>query len=105
MLAVLIPVVRRKLANKVCPAPPGEDFNGTMLRLGDNLVCLPDRSYLPAETVSRTTLICFPGFVEDMRYFLDVHRDTPARLIIINNANYQNPFRCSTITTPDSHVG
>lgn len=105
MLAVLIPVVRRKLANKVWPAPPGEDFNGAMLRLGDNLVCLPDRSHLPAETVSRITLICFPGFVEDMRYFLDVHLDTPARLIIINNANYQNPFRCSTISTPDWFKG
>jgi pimeloyl-ACP methyl ester carboxylesterase len=105
IIAVLIPVVRRKLANKVWPAPPGEDFNGAMLRLGDNLVCLPDRSHLPAETVSQTTLVCFPGFVEDMRYFLDVHRDTPARLIIINNANYQNPFRCSTIARPDWFKG
>ena len=71
-----------------------------MLCLGDNLVCLPDRSHLSAAVVSRTTLICFPGFLEDMRYFLEVHHDTPARLIIINNANYQNPFRGETISTP-----
>lgn len=100
LIAILIPVVRRRLANKIWPAPPGEDFNGTMLQLGDNLVCLPDRSHLPANVVSRTTLICFPGLLEDMRYFLEVHRDTPARLIIINNGNYQNPFRGVTVSSP-----
>jgi len=99
IVAVLL-VIRKVLASKIWNAPPGEDFAGTMLRLGDNFACLPDRSHLPSDVVSRTTLICFPGFLEDMRYFLEVHRDTPARLIIINNANYQNPFRGVSISTP-----
>ena len=76
-----------------------------MLQLGDNIVCLPDRSHLPAEVVGRTTLICFPGFLEDARFFLEVHRDTPARLILIGNANYQNPFRRETISTPPWFAG
>jgi len=105
LMAVLIPVIRKMLATRVWPAPPGEDFTGTMLRLGDNLLCLPDRSHLSAAAVSRTTLVCFPGFLEDMRYFLEVHRDTPARLIIINNANYQNPFRGVTISAPAWFTG
>lgn len=100
LVVVLIALARRVLASRVWLAPPGEDFSGTMLRLGENLVCLPDRSHLPAELVGRTTLICFPGFLEDMRYFLNVHHDTPARLIIINNGNYQNPFRAATPQAP-----
>jgi pimeloyl-ACP methyl ester carboxylesterase len=104
-LVVVISVARRVLANKTWPAPGGEEFRGAMLRLGSNLVCLPDRAHLDADTVSRTTLVCFPGFLEDMRYFMDVHRNTPARLIIINNANYQNPFRTSSVTTPDWFTG
>lgn len=104
-LWVLISVARRVLANKTWPAPSGEAFSGALLRVGENLLCLPDRTHLDAEAVSRTTLICFPGFLEDMRYFMAVHRDTPARLIIINNANYQNPFRAASVTTPDWFTG
>lgn len=104
-LVALVSFARRILANKTWPAPTGEEFNGALLRLGDNLVCLPDRSHLDAATVSRTTLVCFPGFLGDMRYFLDVHRNTPARLVIINNANYQNPFRGVPATTPEWFTG
>jgi pimeloyl-ACP methyl ester carboxylesterase len=96
----LIVVVRKMLANRIWPPLPGEDFTGTMLRLGANLVCLPDRSHLDSGVVGRTTLICFPGFLEDARYFLEVHHNTPARLIVIGNANYQNPFREVAISTP-----
>jgi len=99
-LPALVLVARRVLAYRVWPVPAGEPFQGSMLRLGHNLVCLPDRSHLPAGPVGRTTLVCFPGFLEDMRYFLDVHRNTPARLIIINNANYQNPFCGVTPSIP-----
>jgi hypothetical protein len=76
-----------------------------MLRLGGNLVCLPYRSHLASGVVGRTTLICFPGFLEDARYFPEVHRDTLARLIIINKANYQNPFREAAIATPAWFAG
>ncbi|MEZ5572668.1 MAG: alpha/beta hydrolase [Halioglobus sp.] len=99
-IVVLVTALRKVLANRVWPAPEGEEIRGTLLRLGENLVCVPDRSHLPEEAVNRTTLVCFPGFLEDMRYFLDVHRDTPARLILINNANYHNPFRGLTETSP-----
>lgn len=105
LVVVLISVLRRVLANRVWAPPDGEDFRGTMLRLGENLVALPDRSHLPPEVVSRTTVVCFPGFLEDMRYFLEVHRDTPARLILINNANYQNPFRGTPVSTPEWFKG
>lgn len=99
-IVALVLVARRYLAHRVWAPREGDPFSGALLRLGENLVCVPDRSHLPAGEVGRTTLVCFPGFLEDMRYFLEVHRDTPARLIIINNANYHNPFRGVTASTP-----
>jgi pimeloyl-ACP methyl ester carboxylesterase len=100
VIVLLVTLTRRFLANRVWPASAGDEFTGTSLRLGETLVCLPDRSHLSPGMVSQTTLICFPGFLEDMRFFLEVHRDTPARLILINNANYQNPFRSENVETP-----
>jgi pimeloyl-ACP methyl ester carboxylesterase len=96
----LVVVVRRMLANRIWPPLPGDDFTGTILRLGANLVCLPDRSHLDSEVAGRTILICFPGFLEDARYYLEVHHNTPARLIVMGNANYQNPFREVAMSTP-----
>ncbi|BFM16463.1 hypothetical protein R50073_26460 [Maricurvus nonylphenolicus] len=83
------------------PKTHTEEFKGTILQLGHNLACLPDRSHLDAELVKQKTIICFPGFLEDMRYFLALYHNTPARLIIINNANYHNPFSVTSSTCPD----
>ncbi len=33
-----------------------------------------------------------PGFLEDVRYFLELYRDRNCELILINNANYHCPF-------------
>ena len=33
-----------------------------------------------------------PGFLEDMRYFVDLYRDRDCELILVNNANYHSPF-------------
>ncbi|WP_279247826.1 alpha/beta hydrolase [Candidatus Marimicrobium litorale] len=93
-------VFRKWLAGKTWVPQPAETFEGRLLQLGENLVALPDRSHLPTEVVSNTTLICFPGFLEDMRYFLEVHYNTPARLVLIGNANYQNPFAAVPEETP-----
>jgi pimeloyl-ACP methyl ester carboxylesterase len=100
-IAAFIHILRIVLASKVWSPPPGDDFNGVLMSLGDNLVCLPDRSHLSPAVVSQTTLVCFPGFLEDVRYFLEVHHNTPARLIIINNANYQNPLNTDVASIPD----
>jgi len=103
-LVLLIHISRQHLANKLWQPPTGEAFNGELIALGDNLVCMPDRSHLDAAEIARATLVCFPGFLEDMRYFLEVHKDTPARLIIINNGNYQNPFDQQPASTPSWFV-
>ncbi|MFT4518250.1 MAG: pimeloyl-ACP methyl ester carboxylesterase [Halioglobus sp.] len=101
LIVVAVVFLRRMLADKEWPAPPAEAFEGTMLRLGENLVAFPDRSHLDADLVAQTTVVCFPGFVEDMRYFLEVYHDVPAQLILVNNANYQNPFKVEVEPAPD----
>ncbi|MFT6898462.1 MAG: pimeloyl-ACP methyl ester carboxylesterase [Paraglaciecola sp.] len=100
-IALCVHLLRTGLAYKAWAAPAGESFKGELFSLGDNLVCVPDRSHLSVDVINKTTVICFPGFLEDMRFFLNVHKNTPARLIIINNANYQNPFSSAVSPTPE----
>ena len=49
-------------------------------------------------------LVCFPGFLEDIRYFIALYRDVPARIIVLNNGNYQNPFTDDTAVTKPAWV-
>lgn len=101
VLALVFHISRGLFATRSWPVRSQQGFEGELLQLGNNLACLPDRSHLDPAAVAQTTLVCFPGFVEDMRYFLEVYRDTPARLIIINNANYHNPFANASPQSPD----
>lgn len=91
-IALFVHLARSLLAIKSWSAPTAEFFSGELLTVGDNLVCIPERDIDSQLSEGSPTVICFPGLLEDMRYFLKVHRETPARLIIIDNANYQNPF-------------
>lgn len=52
----------------------------------------------PARKGSQRTIICFPGFLEDMRYFQNVYEDEDAELILVNNANYHCPFPVAAVT-------
>lgn len=99
-IALFIHLARSLLAIKPWSAPAGESFSGELLALGNNLVCIPERAIDAHLPEGAPTVICFPGLLEDMRYFLEVHRETPARLIIINNANYQNPFAAKPSPEP-----
>ena len=93
---VLFHALRTYLSRKVWPAQPSEVLNGDLFQVGEHLVCCPDRSHLSQGAVNQTTIVCFPGFLEDIRYFIALYRDVPARIIILNNGNYQNPFSNDT---------
>lgn len=61
-------------------------FEGELFRVGETFISRRaggDRS---------RTIIGFPGFLEDMRYFQEVYRDVDCELIAVNNANYHCPF-------------
>jgi len=63
------------------------DFAGELLKVGTTYI-----ARRPARNDSQCTIVCFPGFLEDMRYFQDLYKDDNAELILVNNANYHCPF-------------
>ena len=98
--ALFVHLSRYLLAIKRWSAPIRESFSGDLLALGNNLVCIPSRTVDAQLPSGAPTVICFPGLMEDMRYFLEVHRETLARVVIINNANYHNPFAATPEPEP-----
>jgi hypothetical protein len=63
------------------------EFTGEIMKVGTTYIA----RRLAKNGCSRS-IICFPGFLEDMRYFQDVYKDDDAELILVNNANYHCPF-------------
>lgn len=68
-------------------------FDGQLYRVGDTYI-----AKRAARDNSQRTIICFPGFLEDMRYFQALYHDDNCELILVNNANYHCPFIASTAT-------
>lgn len=63
------------------------EFSGELIKVGTTYIGLR-----PARKDSQRTIICFPGFLEDMRYFENLYAEEEAELILVNNANYHCPF-------------
>jgi len=63
------------------------EFSGELMKVGSTYI-----ARRPANNGSKRSIICFPGFLEDMRYYQDVYKDEDAELILLNNANYHCPF-------------
>lgn len=73
---------RRDLPKEHCA-----DFEGYLFIVGKTFI-----ARRPANNENNRAIVCFPGFLEDMRYFLDLYEGTNAELILLNNANYHCPF-------------
>ncbi|ARU54332.1 hypothetical protein OLMES_0226 [Oleiphilus messinensis] len=43
-----------------------------------------------------TTVICFPGFMENQHYFMELYQDEPVEFIAVNNADYFSGFVADT---------
>jgi len=63
------------------------EFAGELMRVGATYI-----ARRPASSGCSRSIICFPGFQEDMRYFQDLYQAEDAELILVNNANYHCPF-------------
>jgi len=63
------------------------EFTGELMKVGSTYI-----ARRPANNGCSRSIICFPGFLEDMRYFQEVYKDDDAELILLNNANYHCPF-------------
>ena len=78
---------REYCARRTLPQIHHADFKGEVMHLGSTYI-----ARRPSSNGSDQTIVCFPGFLEDMRYFQDLYRDSDAELILVNNANYHFPF-------------
>ena len=80
-------VYREYCARRALPHIHHADFDTEVMQIGDTYI-----ARRAARNGDKRTIICFPGFLEDMRYFTALYRDSDAELILVNNANYHFPF-------------
>jgi pimeloyl-ACP methyl ester carboxylesterase len=69
------------------------EFQGELMKVGATYI-----GRRLARNDSQRSIICFPGFLEDMRYFQDVYAEDDAELILVNNAHYHCPFPAADVT-------
>jgi len=86
-LLLAVHVYRQYWAHRDLPRVHNADFAGELYRVGATVI-----ARRPARGGSRRSVICFPGFLEDMRYFQALYHDDDCELILVNNANYHSPF-------------
>ncbi len=91
-LALLLHVYREYWRLRNLPQIHHGEFTGELMKVGETYI-----ARRPARNGSARSIVCFPGFLEDMRYFQDVYKDDDAELILVNNANYHCPFTANTI--------
>lgn len=91
------------------------DFDGKLYRAGENCIAVSE-----GDPDTDRSIICFPGFLEDIRYFMELYREEDCQLIFVNNAAYnfpidsdaiedlgwqKNPFKVGTIEYDGFHLG
>ena len=95
-LLALLHAYREYWRLRTLPQLHHADFEGEMMKVGATFI-----ARRPACNNSRHTIVCFPGFLEDMRYFQALYEDSDAELILVNNANYHCPFDSNEATLLD----
>lgn len=75
------------------------EFAGELMKVGSTYI-----ARRPAINGCSRSIIGFPGFLEDMRYFQDLYKDDDAELILVNNANYHCPFLKPGVTSDVSRL-
>ena len=90
------------------------DFDGTLYQVGQTGIAVRE-----GDPDTDRTIICFPGFLEDIRYFMELYREEDCQLIFINNAAYhvpvagdakpldwdKNPYKVGTIEHDGFYLG
>lgn len=86
VIALALHLMRHYVAHVRRPKVLDLPFDGRRYRAGANEIAVR-RS--PGAT---RTFVCVPGFLEDARFFLDLHEGSQADLILFGNGNYHSPF-------------
>lgn len=88
ILAVAFHFYRQYWAHRDLEKLHHAPFNGEVFIAEETTIAISR----PDSTPPVKTVICVPGFLEDMRYFLDLYEGQGYELILINNASYHSPF-------------
>jgi pimeloyl-ACP methyl ester carboxylesterase len=100
--------------HKAQPRIFSSDVACKLYRVGETDIAVRE-----GDTGSERTIVCFPGFLEDVRYFLALYEEEDCQLILVNNAAYHfplegdevelldwesNPYTCGTIEYDGFHL-
>jgi pimeloyl-ACP methyl ester carboxylesterase len=92
-LLLALHAYREYWRNRDLPQIYTGEFEGELMKAGTTYI-----ARRPARNDSQRTIVCFPGFLEDMRYFQELYEEHDAELILCNNANYHCPFPVDNVT-------
>ena len=73
-----------------------DESRGEILTVQDTVIAIQHANGTPEKTV-----ICFPGFTEDARYFQEVYKECEHEVIFMGNAGYHSPFSLDNAKTLD----
>lgn len=94
ILLLALHAYRTYWTRRELPGAQQRVFAGELFHVGASFIA---RRH--ARAGSRKTIVCFPGFLEDMRYFEALYEDTDSELILVNNANYHSPYDQSRLVS------
>ncbi|MFT4613579.1 MAG: pimeloyl-ACP methyl ester carboxylesterase [Bacteroidia bacterium] len=86
VLILMLHLYRQYWANRELAQVHTAEFDGELYKVGETYIARRQGSD------ASKTIVCFPGFLEDMRYFQALYADTDCELVLVNNAYYHNPF-------------
>lgn len=78
-----VELTRRWLLQRPVPPPPSEPFAGVHYPVGSATV-----SERATAAAPRATVICMPGYCENVRYFTRAYADPDIQLILVSSAGY-----------------
>ncbi len=86
-IALAVHLYRQYWNHRDLPQVFDADFDGELLHVGETYI-----ARRAAAAGNDETVICFPGFLEDMRYFQALYAASDCELILVNNADYHCSF-------------
>ena len=95
-LLLALHLYRQYWTRRELPQVSRASFSGEMFRVGQTVI-----ARRPAANGSTRTVVCHPGFLEDMRYFQALYDNDDCELVLVNNGNYHSPFDARSATQLD----
>ncbi len=86
-IVLAVHLYRQYWTNRDLPQLFDADFDGELFRVGETFI-----ARRPATAGNTKTVVCFPGFLEDMRYFQALYAESECELILVNNGDYHCSF-------------